>query len=153
MIKHYVEFLFNGNEASYFLDYSSVEEKMADRDFTKVEIPDGAFAFQFFDRAEHIEDGEIFYGEDKNYSTMYFIGKFYTLDEILDSIPKGMSKSFSGVHNVLINGGLYPFELRRHIWDNGSNIDEVREKGWKGVVYTACGRWEPVIEEDVVIER
>jgi len=61
MLKHYVEFFYPGS----FFSESSFEE-VSHRDFDQIVMPEGAFAFHFFDREEVEQDGELLTGKCKN---------------------------------------------------------------------------------------
>lgn len=68
MTKHYVEFLFPG----IIVSESSVLE-IKDRN-ARIKPPQGAYAYQFFDREEVEMNGETLTGSPKNRSGRYFLG-------------------------------------------------------------------------------
>lgn len=117
MLKHFVEFSFHGA----FLSEYQVKE-VTERNPELVTVPEGAFAYRFFDRTETSIDGEVLVGERKNISPLTYIGKEYTLEEVKDQFPEC---------HILI-----------------SNMEV---NGWSRVVKTRCGNWQPLLEGDIVI--
>ena len=81
MLKHYVEFSYPG---AFFSEYSS--EEIAERKAELVKVPEGAFAYRFYDREEGEVDGETLCGERKNYSSLcnnaYFATFFFILNPL-----------------------------------------------------------------------
>jgi hypothetical protein len=119
MLKHYVEFLFPG----IIVDESQCRE-VKSRDYRRLrKIPDGCYGFRFFDRTETRIDGEKLYGDNKNYSEVYYIDAYqYTLQDIKDQFPEQEILIFNMEANAI-----------------------------KKVVKTRCGNWKPFNKEDKVI--
>lgn len=68
-MKHFIEVIFPG-----LLHCSSSEQEIEERNPNRVELPEGAEGFRFFDKNE---------AEEKiNYSGWYYVGKAYTLEEV-----------------------------------------------------------------------
>lgn len=118
MLKHYVEFSYPG---AFLSEYSS--EEIAERKAELVKVPEGAFAYRFYDREEVEVDGETLCGERKNYSSRTYFGKAYTLEEVKREFPQYETLIF----NMECNG-------------------------WNRVVQTRRGNWQPLGEGDIVIE-
>lgn len=118
MLKHYVQFSYPG---AFFSEHST--EEIAERNAELVKVPEGAFAYQFYDREEVEVDGETLRGECKNYSGFTYFGKAYTLEEVKSEFPQ---------YTTLI-----------------SNMEC---NGWNKVVRTRRGNWQPIEEGDIVIE-
>lgn len=117
MLKHYVEFSFPG---AFFSEYSVKE--VAERNPELITVPEGAFAYRFFDRIETVVDGETLTGERKNFSPFTYFGTAYTLEEVKAQFPE---------YTILI-----------------SNMEC---NGWNRVVKTLRGNWQPLGEGDTVI--
>lgn len=80
------------------------------KDPHKVEVPYGAYAFQFFERAEAIIDGQITLGNIRGNSVMYYFGKEIKLDELLVENPDSdWLNDFKkeGVERVVLSMGKY----------------------------------------------
>ncbi len=82
-VAHYVEFVF----PNVFMDGSSYEQ-IKERKDELVHIPEGAYAYRFFDRTLAIINGEVLLGEKRNYSNYAYIGTEYSLSEIKRLFPK-----------------------------------------------------------------
>lgn len=76
--KHYVEMVF-GNFAS-----GRVLEIQERDDPKKVQLPEGAIGFRFFDRGVITFDGEQYTGEPKNVSGLYVWGEKMTQEEFTE---------------------------------------------------------------------
>ena len=76
--KHYVEMVF-GNFAS-----GRVLEIQEREDPKKVQLPEGAIGFRFFDRGVITFDGETYTGEPKNISGLYVWGEKMTQEEFAE---------------------------------------------------------------------
>lgn len=109
MLKHYVEFLYPGLIVS-----ESEEREVPSRDYKDLKkIPKNCFGFRFFDRVENTVDDEILYGQNKNYSKMYYPkANKYSLSEVKEQFPD---------HNILISN--------------------MKNNGWKYVVRTRHGNF------------
>ncbi len=116
--KQYVTFLYPG----IFL---SEEETRAveTRDVGGLAVPEGAFAFQFFERLEIDVDGERLVGKPRNRS-----GRYY---------PEGRVMT---VADVLLDER-----------DNRILISNMEGNGWDRVVKTRCGNYQPFTDDDVVL--
>lgn len=118
MIQHYVKFYFPG---VIIADESM--EKVGSRDPEGLKIPKGAYAFQFFSRAEMQIDGNVLVGEGKNYSGIYYVnGVVEELGDIPDT-----------------------HENKNLLWN-------MKASGWNRVVKTNCGWYRPFNEGDVIIK-
>lgn len=93
------------------------------RDAALITVPAGACAYRFFDRTEIILNGEKLVGEPKNFSPLTYLGKAYTLKQVKAEFPE--SKML---------------------------ISNMECNGFKRVVRTRCGNWQPLSEDDVVID-
>lgn len=119
MLKHFVEFSFPG---TLFNNHSHAE--IAERDPALVTVPEGAFAYRFYDQEHMMVDNELLTGECKNYSGYTYLGKAYTLEEVKRDFPQ---------HTTL--------------------IQNMECNGWNNVVKTRRGNWQPLNEGDTVIEE
>lgn len=118
MLVHYVEFFYPG------IILAETEERRIDkRDPKLVTLPDGAFAYRFFDRTEVKENGELLVGSKKNFSTYTFFGKLYTLEEVKEQFPECETL----IRNMECNG-------------------------YTKVVKTRLDNWQPFHDGDIVIE-
>lgn len=116
MLKHYVAFLYPG---SFFPEEKSKEIKSRDE---KIEIPDGCFAYYFWDREEVLMGKELLVGKEKNRSGRFYLGETLTLEEIEKS---------PGCEILASN---------------------MRVNAWPVVVKTRMGNYQPVLENDVVLD-
>lgn len=124
-IQHYVKFLYPG---AFFSEESS--KKIKDRNLVEIlsDLPPNAFAFQFYDHKVFTatrEDGmKMKDVEVVDESGMYYPGgAAFTLDEI-----KAMGES----HKIL--------------------AANMKGNGWPKVVKTRCGNFQPLNDNDVVID-
>ena len=117
MLKHYVRFSFPG----ILLNEYKTEE-VAERNPELITVPEGAFAYCFFDRTEEVVDGETLIGEEKNFFFFFYFGKEYTLEEVKAQFPE---------YTTLISNMEY--------------------NGWNRVVRTRRGNWQHLEEKDKVI--
>jgi hypothetical protein len=102
-------------------------ESIATRDVEALTIPDGVYAFRFWDREERLVNGEVLKGAAKNRSGRYVLGVVYSLDEIKDNIPQlGESD-----HRVLLTN----MEVNKYAH----------------VVRCPAGNWQPLLDTDVLI--
>jgi len=86
-------------------------------------IPENCYGFRFFDRTETKVDGEKLYGDRKNYSGTYFIDAYtYSLQDIKDQFP-----------------------------DQKILISNMECNGYKRVVRTRRGNWQPLEKKDKII--
>jgi len=81
MVKVYVEFLCQGNSAS-----AISEKEVCDRK-ESIKLPREAYGYRFFDREETGEDADITFGSKKNYSSVVYFGKEYTLEQLKKNMP------------------------------------------------------------------
>ena len=119
MLKHFVEFSFPG---VFLSEYS--HEEIAERKPELVTVPEGAFAYRFYDQEQMMVGDELLTGKCKNYSGYTYFGKAYTLEEVKRDFPQ---------HTTLI-----------------ANMEC---NGWNTVVKTRRGNWQPLNEGDTVIEE
>lgn len=117
MTKHYVEFSFPG---AFFSEYKVQE--VTERNPELVKVPEGAFAYRFFDQSEAIVDGETLVGDRKNFSPLTYFGTAYTLEEVKAQFPECTTL-----------------------------ISNMECNGWNRVVKTRRGNWQPLEEGDTVI--
>lgn len=117
MLKHYVEFSF---PVAFFSEYEIQE--VAERNPKLITVPEGAFAYRFFDRTEGVVDGETILGKSKNYSPITYFGTEYTLEEVKAQFPECTTL-----------------------------ISNMEGNGWNRVVKTRRGNWQPLEEGDTVI--
>lgn len=87
-------------------------------------IPGNAFAYRFFDREEMVVDGEKLMGSPKNYSGTTYFGEEMTLDDVIKNVPNS--------------------EILQ------SNM---RSNGYKTVVKTRRGNFQPVQQGDTVLAQ
>ena len=118
MLKHFVEFSYPG---IFFSEYS--HEEIAERKPELVTVPEGAFAYRFYDQEHTVVDGKLQTGKCKNYSGFTYFGKAYTLEKVKQQFPQ---------HTILIRN--------------------MEGNGWDRVVQTRRGNWQPLEEGDTVIE-
>lgn len=117
MLKHYVKFSFPG---AFFTEHAIQE--VAERNSQLITVPEGAFAYRFFDRTEEVVDGETLLGKEKNYSPITYFGTAYTLEEVKTQFPECTTL-----------------------------ISNMEYNGWNRVVKTRRGNWQPLEEGDTVI--
>lgn len=96
--------------------------KVAERNPELIKVPEDAFAYRFFDRNETVLNGENLYGERQNYSPYTYFGTAYTLEEVQTLFP-----------------------------NEKSLISNMKYNNIKQVVKTRTGNWQPLKEEDIVI--
>ncbi len=116
MTKHYLKTYYPG---SFFPETSAKEVKKRD---VLVDLPKGAYAYQYYDVEEVTKNKEILRGKEKNRSPMYFAGKVYTIRELEEAYPN---------KRILI-----------------SNI---KGNGWNKVIKTIRGNWQPFSNEDILL--
>ncbi|MEK6908732.1 MAG: hypothetical protein AABX23_01630 [Nanoarchaeota archaeon] len=105
-----------------FFSESSAQEVEA-RDPSVVQTPREAFGYAFFDRQEYVaQDGEILVGEPRNRSGMHYFGKLMSLDDVKREVPNS---------DIL-----------------QSNM---RSNGWKKIVKTRRGNFQPFEKKDVIV--
>ncbi len=81
MIKHYVEFFYQGA-----LDTETEVQEIKDRRLSRSEIPGSCFGYRFFDRQEAV-DGKTIVENPQNYSGMTYFGRAMTLAEVKREMP------------------------------------------------------------------
>ena len=89
----------------------------------KFDIPKSCFAYEFWDREETVINGEKLVGSPKNKSGRYYFGEVMDEQQVL---------------------ALYP--------EANTVVSNMRCNNWKKVVRTRRGNWQPLLENDVVIE-
>lgn len=107
--KHYVEFFYSG-----IITADTSCRPSDHRDPARVSLPDGAYAFHFFDREETELDGETLRGERKNVSPTYY--------------PGGTVKTLAEIEAL--------HDPRDRIL-----LSNMRGNDWPAVVYTRFGNW------------
>lgn len=81
MIIHYIEFVYAGSFLS-----ETIPVRISKREF-KDPLPQGAYAYSFFDQEEVEIDGEVLKGPPKNRSVRYIKGDVYDLEQVKAEIP------------------------------------------------------------------
>lgn len=115
-LKQYVTFLIPGS----FFPNEQTEEIFSRNQV--LDIPDNCFAYQFFDREEVEQDGELLVGNKKNVSGRFYLGKTMTAQEI----------EAEGGHNQIL-------------------LANMKINGWDKVVKTRMGNYQPIEKDDVVL--
>lgn len=115
MTKTYVEIFYPGS----FFPETKVQEV---KDRTPIDLPNGAFAFSFFDREETKINGEVLYGKEKNRSGRFYAGELFTLEEVKEKFPE---------NRILI-----------------SNLEN---NGYDRVVKTIRGNFQPFTSNDTML--
>lgn len=120
--KHYVELLYPGA----FMPETEIREVKSRTVEAIGKIPEGCFAFYFFDRTEAKaeEDGEILRGKPKNESNKYY--------------PKGT---------------LYNLEEVKALNLPGHIVSNMESNNWSMVIMTHRGNWQPFEEGDILLEE
>lgn len=116
MIQQYVTFLFPG---SLFPNERS--QKISNRE-EKFDIPNGCFAYYFWERQETELNGEILYSDQRNKSGRFYFGKAMTAQEIEATIPDA---------DILLKNMKY--------------------NNWLVVVKTRVGNFQPLMENDTIV--
>ncbi len=116
--KQFVTFYYLG----IFMSEESSQE-VESRDVMALDVPDSAFAFEFWERTETEVDGEALKGQPKNRS-----GRYY---------PEGRVMS---VADVLVEDT-----------DNRILVSNMENNGWDHVVKTRRGNYQPFLATDRVI--
>jgi len=111
MIKHYVEYYYPGS----FFSETSVKE-IAQRDVSKIVIPDDAFGFKFFDRVHAEIDGVELQSKRLNISQMHFYGgRIMSIEDVRRECPDDRillaNMEYSGWKNIIVcrTGNTQPF--------------------------------------------
>lgn len=86
VLKHYVTFLFP-SDSEFFKTISQTEE-VSEVNHKLLSIPNKAYAYYFFDSWEELVDGEPLSGRPYSVSSMFYIGKEYSLEEIKLYFPE-----------------------------------------------------------------
>lgn len=115
MLQTYIKYLYPG---SFFPEERI--EKVSDRKI--VDLPEGAFCYQFFDREETEIEGETLYGKDKNHSGRFYKGDIFTLDELKVKFP-------------------FEFTL----------ISNMESNKWDYLIRTVRGNWQPFEKRDALL--
>ena len=116
MLKHFVEFLYPG-----IIVCETSTKEIAERKPELITVPEGAFAYRFYDQVHTIVDGELLKGEAKNFSGYTYFGKAYSLEEVKRLFPESRTL-----------------------------ISNMECNGYAKVVRTRAGNWMPLSEEDTV---
>ncbi|OGH92613.1 MAG: hypothetical protein A2534_00145 [Candidatus Magasanikbacteria bacterium RIFOXYD2_FULL_39_9] len=122
--KHFVQFLYSG---SFFSEDSSKE--VAERNPSKVEVPQGAFCFSFYDQivGVAIENGKeipVSSGMLDKSSNYYYGGKVYTVARLKKEFP-----------------------------NDKTLISNIEGNGYKRAIRCRTGNWQPFENGDVFIEE
>jgi hypothetical protein len=96
-------------------------KKISSRD-EKFDIPKECFAYEFYDREEGELNGELVYGEIKNKSGRHYFGEVLTAKEVEEKYP-----------------------------DSRILLTNMRVNNWETVVRTRRGNFQPLAENDVVL--
>lgn len=88
----------------------------------KFEIPKECFAYYFRDREEVEQDGELLTGDWKNVSGRFYFGEIFDEEMVKALVP-----------------------------DNKILLSNMRGNGWKELVKTRRGNFQPILENDKVI--
>jgi hypothetical protein len=106
-LTHYVSFYYPG----FFFGEESVK-KIKNRE-VKIDIPEGAFAYQFWDQEETKSGNETLRGNRKNYSGYYYPqGTVYTLAQVKEKFPQETML----ISNMELNKYKKVVETRRGNW-------------------------------------
>ncbi|MEE9510396.1 MAG: hypothetical protein V3V81_07880 [Candidatus Bathyarchaeia archaeon] len=89
-------------------------------------IPKGCYGYRFFDREEAEQKGEMLWGKKKNYSGIYYFGEVMSLKEVK--------------------------EQRLSIRGSKMLINNMEGNGWKRIVKTRMGNFQPFSKRDKIIE-
>lgn len=122
MLKHYIQFMVRSNSLTTIY----VEQEVAERKLELAKVPENAYAYSFFDRAEAVVEGEKLVGVKRNESSLTYFGKVYTLDEVKAYFEKEFPEN-TGVSDNMVKYGV------------------------TRVVRTCCDDWIPLKEGDTVI--
>lgn len=101
---------------------SETEAKQIKSRKEEFKIPKGSYGCRYFDREEVKRGGETLIGKKKNYSGMYYLGKTMSLEEVKEEFPR---------ENILIRN--------------------MEGNGWKHVVKTRMGNFQPFHKRDRII--
>lgn len=118
MLKHYVTFLFPG---SFYPEESTKEISSREE---KIDAPENCFAYEFWDRNEIEQDGEILRGKAINKSGRYYFGEVFDQQQVADLVP-----------------------------DNSTLLFNMKCNGWDKLIKTRKGNWQPLMPEDVVVTQ
>lgn len=116
MLVHYIQFFYPVIMVSETSSQSIMSrEEMPD-------IPEGAYAFNYYDRVEAKEGEEVLVGENKNWSGTVYFGKKLNLEDV-KRLPRNT-----------------------HILQNNMKCNK-----WEYIVQTIMGNCLPINEHDLVI--
>lgn len=120
--KSYVEFLFPGS----FLSESSIKE--VDNIGADVQIPDGAFAYLYFQRDYVVDEAE---GKTYDGDVHDRTGRIYIDGEVYDEtrLAAEHGKDSTLYHNVIGNGYTHAVKTRRGNWQPLMDGDKVTKSG------------------------
>lgn len=121
--KTYVEFFYPG-----MIFTESSTQQVQERDHTKVEVPNHAFAFRFFDIIEAIIeiDGKpvkLMSGRINESPLYYYGGRIYTRAEVAKGLP-----------------------------DNLTLLENMHDNDWDRVIKTRKNNFQPFHSTDILIE-
>lgn len=105
-----------------FFNESSARE-VETRDPSAVQTPREAFGYKFFDRQEYVaQDGEVLVGEPRNRSGTHYFGRLMSLADVKREVP-----------------------------DSDILQSNMKSNGWKKVVRTRHGNFQPFEKGDLVV--
>lgn len=61
---------------------SDTSDKSIESREDRVDIPDHAYGYRFFDREEVDQDGELLGGKNKNHSNWFFLGEIFDKERV-----------------------------------------------------------------------
>jgi hypothetical protein len=120
MVQQYVKFFYPGS----FFSEESV--KKINNRTDKIDVPKNAFAYEFFEKSEIEQDGEVLTGFPRNISGRYYIGELYDLERVKKEFPdkdvliRNM-ESNDWTHVVKCSQGMVPFDTKKDIVINKDN--------------------------------
>jgi hypothetical protein len=113
MIQHYVKFWHAGSFCSEDMD-----KKIKSRE-DKIIVPQGYYAYQFFDREETKGTTGTLYGKEKNFSGWYFVGgELYDVERVKKEVPDSriLVSNMEGNNWPMVikcNQGFLPFNPKK----------------------------------------
>ena len=155
MLQHFVEFSVKAEVPGLWGSHEGTTTEVSvlvERDLEEVRLitPEGAYAFRFFDQnVVKCEDGEVLYGEKKNWSGCYYYGNGpFTREELLvGEKAKEYEKQLEIWEAIHAHN-----ELEKQWKENVWNGNEKRQKFPNYFTITEDGGIHPLYPEDCVIE-
>ena len=153
MLKHYARFEKNTLvQRSWGEDLGIVTEVIVlfsrDVEEAKMIAPNGCYAFRLFDINEVVcEDGEILFGERKNWSGDYYFGQGpFTKAQLIemDEDYADEIKTWEAIHDTYESQKLW----NREVWDYSTEPQKFPD----AFVIAINGKIYPLYPEDTVIE-